>query len=168
MGRRDCKWPCIFFAIFPGLVICSEEWQVWRCSHFVSEPQEAGAFHSGALECHYSVNNLNQLSSLAVERGSAERSPAVCPAQLRPVMKMNVEITSGTGMSWLSWLCKHTEPLVEAEKLLLITMRLKSSWLIVLRGWLAPLINSVSLNSYFLQHRNFLTVFGKKPALINS
>lgn len=109
MGRRDCKWPCIFFAIFPGLVICSEEWQVWRCSHFVSEPQEAGAFHYGALECHYSVNNLNQLSSLAVERGSAERSPAVCPAQLRPVMKMNVEITSGTGMSWLSWLCSKLQ-----------------------------------------------------------
>lgn len=34
-------------------------------------------------------------------------------------MKMNVEITSGTGVSWLSDCvvnCKCTEPLVEAEK----------------------------------------------------
>lgn len=116
MGRRDCKWPCIFFAISP--VMCREAWQVWRCSHCVPEPQEADAFHSGALECHYPVNSLNQLSC-GWEGIRMERSPAVYPAQLRPVMKMNVEITSGTGTSWLSDCavnCKFTEPLVEAEK----------------------------------------------------
>lgn len=108
MGRRDWKWPCILFAISPGLVICSEAWQVWRCSYFVSEPQEADAFHSGALECHCPVNNLKQLSC-GWERIQMERSPAVYPAQLRPVMKMTVKITSGTGMSWLSWVCSKLQ-----------------------------------------------------------